>query len=68
VTGFAKWGRVQSVMEVWISFSFLEFWPGADIGTLYVTKAVFSSDVGRLGDVILSLIFPFVKVFCLVHP
>jgi hypothetical protein len=42
------------------------FFQGAEIGTLYVTKAVFSSGFNRLGIVILRLIFPFVKVFCLI--
>jgi len=34
VTHFDKWCRVESVMEVWIYFLSLEFWPGAEIGTL----------------------------------
>jgi len=50
-------------IEVLISFSFLEFWPGGYSGTLYVTKAAFSSVFGGLGVGILSLIFPFVKGF-----
>jgi len=50
-------------MEVWKYFSFLEFWSGSEIGTLYVTKAAFSSVFGGLGVGILSLIFPFVKGF-----
>ncbi len=68
MTIFNRWCRLPSVIEVRIYFRFLESWRIEGSGTLYVTKAVFSSDVGRLGDVILSLIFPFVKVFCLVHP
>jgi hypothetical protein len=44
----------------------MQFWRSAEIGTLYVTKAVFSSVFGGLGIVILRLIFPFVKVFCLI--
>jgi hypothetical protein len=38
-----------------------------DNGTLYVTKSVFSCSYGQLGVVILGLIFPFVKGFCLIH-
>ena len=49
-----------------IYFSFLEILRSAEIGTLYVTKAVFSSVFGGLGVVILRLIIPFVKVFCLI--
>jgi hypothetical protein len=33
MTFFVKWCRFQLAIEVWIYFSFLEFWPGAEIGT-----------------------------------
>jgi hypothetical protein len=33
VTDFSRWCRFQSGVEVWICFSFLEFWPIAEIGT-----------------------------------
>jgi len=42
---------------------FWEIFRGYDLGTLYVTKAAFSSVFGGLGVGILSLIFPFVKGF-----
>jgi len=34
MTDFGRWCRFPFVMEVWIYFLFLEFWPGAEIGTL----------------------------------
>jgi hypothetical protein len=54
-------------IQVWICFSFLEFWPSAEIGTLYVTSPIFPSSFDGLDVVILSLFFPFVKSFSLIH-
>ncbi len=33
MTDFDKRCRFQTAIEVWIYFSFLEFWPGSEIGT-----------------------------------
>jgi hypothetical protein len=34
VTVFARWCRLLSVIEIWIYFSFLEFWRSAESGML----------------------------------
>ena len=67
MTHFDKWCRVHSVIEVWIYFLSQKFCRSAEIGTLYVANSVFSSILGRLDVVILSLFFPFVKGFGLIH-
>ncbi len=60
--------RFQPIFkDVWIYFLSQKFCRSAEIGTLYVTKSVFSCSYGELGVVILRLIFPFVKSFCLIH-
>ena len=46
---------------------YFQFGSSSSTGKLYVTKAVFSSGVDGLVDLILGLNFPFVKIFCLIH-
>jgi len=67
VTNFGKWCRFLFVMEVWIYILFLEFRPGAEIGTLYVTNPIFPSSFRGLDVVILNLFFPFFNSFYLIH-
>jgi hypothetical protein len=68
VTDFGEWCRVQSVMEVRIYFSFLEFWPGAEIGRfsaplrgrvypedIVVSPKPLSMKFGSLGEAKISL-------------
>ena len=44
-----------------IFLPYRNFFENADLGKLYVTNSVFSSDIGRLCVIILHLFFPSVK-------
>ena len=69
MTNFANWCRFLFVMEVWIYVLYLEFRPGAEIGTLQQTfiggghpqEVVSSLRTGRLKNALAEGQNPFPK-------